>query len=546
MTERKKETEPTPVPSSRTTVKTLDVVPGKNTRRGGKDDGTIEELALSIKANGLLNPPVLCRLAGGKWEVVAGHRRFAAVRMLGWESMEALAFDKLSETEALQIGIIENVQREQLPPVDEARAFGDLAKTGMPNKEISLRTGKSEGYVAARLSLLRITKEALAAVARGDLQIGAAEVLARIPIDEDRAKACGEILAEIRRGNAPTVEDVRDHVAEEYERSLASVPWDMKDPALRDAEGKLLPPCSGCPCNTDSQPDLFKDDSGRKARCQWGLCFAAKTKAFGSRAVDQAKTRGLPVLTKEKAVEALRHGSNYVKLDDPCYQHPKNITWRKVAREVYGPRGEMPITVAVDPETGRAFELVTKDVAEAIVKKTGIAEPRDRGGKALLAERRAQARKQKANKAVAVKALADVAAAGARYYSQASGPVVMLQALARFVVERASFDVARLVCKRRGIKVPVPKFGGAEFQKYLKREHEALEHPGRIGLMFETLAAAGVQSFADFKGKDLLDVMQALGLEWRKAPRPKEPKKAKGGKRPSRRPRRGAKKGGRK
>lgn len=525
--------EPKPAPSSRITVRTQDVVPGKNTRRGGKDDGTIEELALSIKSSGLLAPPVLRSIAGGKWEVVAGHRRLSAIRLLGWEKFEALAFGALTDTEALQIGIIENVQREQLPPVDEALAFGDLAKTGMQRAEIALRTGKAEGYVAARLSLLRITKPALAAVASGDLQIGAAEILARIPDDQDRAKACGEVLAAAKRGGGLSVEDVREHVAEEYERSLASVPWGMKDDALHDKSGKSIPACDGCPCNTDSQPDMFKGDADRKARCQSARCFAEKVQAFGRRAVEVAKSKGRPVITGNQAVDALRHGSNYVKLDDPCYQHPKNATWRKVAREVYGPSGEMPVTVAVDPETGRSFELVTKDVSEAIVKKTRIAEPTDRGAARLRSERRAQVRKQKANKAVAVRALELIADTASAFYTTASGPEGLVRSLAKFVVDRASFDVARLVCKRRGIKVPVPKYGGPEFSKHLARAFVEAGHAARVGMMFEVLAAAGVQSFADFKGKDLLDVMEALGLEWGKVAKDAGKKKpAKGGETP--------------
>ena len=121
-------------------------------------ESTIRELAASIHQNGLLNPIIVRPVEDG-FEIVAGNRRFEACKLLHWKHISAKVKD-LSEKNAFEIQLIENIQRQTMNPIEEARAFkkytADFGWGG--ESELARKISKSEQYVSNRIQLLRLPK----------------------------------------------------------------------------------------------------------------------------------------------------------------------------------------------------------------------------------------------------------------------------------------------------------------------------------------------------------------------------------------------------
>lgn len=143
------------------------------------DETKLDELALSIKTHGLIQPITL-RVVGNRYEVVAGHRRFKAAKLAGLADIPAV-IREISESEADELKIHENLFREDVNPVDEARFITHMVETyNMTPGELSERTGKSESYLRARYELLKYPDYLVQAVAEEKISLSAAQWLARI------------------------------------------------------------------------------------------------------------------------------------------------------------------------------------------------------------------------------------------------------------------------------------------------------------------------------------------------------------------------------
>lgn len=136
---------------------------------------SLAELAGSIREKGILQP-ILLRGTQGNYEIVAGERRFRAAQLAGLTSVPALVRD-LSDQETLEIAIIENLQREDLNPVEEAHAFEKLIEFGLTQESIAQAVSKSRSAVANTLRLLQLPAEALAALESGTISAGHARAI---------------------------------------------------------------------------------------------------------------------------------------------------------------------------------------------------------------------------------------------------------------------------------------------------------------------------------------------------------------------------------
>lgn len=155
------------------------------------DEAAIAELSASIAAKGVLQP-ILVRPAENGYEIVAGERRFRAARRAGLVTIPAVVRE-LSDQETLEIAIIENLQREDLNPMEEARAYKQLLDFGLTQEKVSEAVSKSRSAIANTLRLLSLPEEAQAALEQGAITAGHARaILAQQP--EDRGWALAEIL----------------------------------------------------------------------------------------------------------------------------------------------------------------------------------------------------------------------------------------------------------------------------------------------------------------------------------------------------------------
>ena len=167
------------------------LVPNKNQPRTQFDDATLIELANSIREKGILQP-LLVRPKGKNFEIVAGERRWRAAKIAGLKTVPVV-IRELSDRETLEIAIVENLQREDLGPVEEARAFQKLIEFGMTQEEAAQAVGKSRPTVTNALRLLSLPEAALAALETGRISAGHARAILAVP-KEHQDWALAQIL----------------------------------------------------------------------------------------------------------------------------------------------------------------------------------------------------------------------------------------------------------------------------------------------------------------------------------------------------------------
>jgi len=153
-------------------------------------------LAASIRHQGILQPIVVRRRAEGGFELVAGERRWRAARAAGLATLPALVRD-VEDRDSLLLGLVENVAREQLSPVEEARAYASLVdEFELSLGDVAERVGRSKSSVSNRLRLLELPEEVLWMLARGDLTEGHARAVLSLPDDDARRRLARRIVKE--------------------------------------------------------------------------------------------------------------------------------------------------------------------------------------------------------------------------------------------------------------------------------------------------------------------------------------------------------------
>jgi len=158
------------------------------------DEEAMAELTESVKKHGVLQPLILEKTEGG-YRIVAGERRFRAAKEAGLETVPAL-LKQLAKSEALEVALIENLQREDLNPVEEAKAYERLSKEySMKQDEIAQSVGKSRSAVANSLRLLTLDDEVLSYLASGELTMGHAKALLGVSSKTKRAELAKKVIA---------------------------------------------------------------------------------------------------------------------------------------------------------------------------------------------------------------------------------------------------------------------------------------------------------------------------------------------------------------
>jgi ParB family chromosome partitioning protein len=151
--------------------------PGKYQPRTRMDEGALAELAESIKAQGLMQPILVRQVAPSKYEIIAGERRFRAARIAGLESVPVLVKDVPDEA-AAAMALIENIQREDLNPLEEAQGVDRLIREfGLTHEQAAQAIGRSRSATSNLLRLLNLAKPVQDMLLAGDLEMGHARAL---------------------------------------------------------------------------------------------------------------------------------------------------------------------------------------------------------------------------------------------------------------------------------------------------------------------------------------------------------------------------------
>ena len=172
-----------------------DIRPNSNQPRKVFDEEKLEELAASIEEHGLIQPVVLRKSENG-YEIVAGERRWRAARKTGIRKLPCI-IRELTDEENMLLAIIENMQREDLNPIEEAEGISQMIDTyGLTQEQVSKSVGKSRPYITNCLRLLKLIPEVRELVADGSISIGHAKALVSVSDEERQLSIAKKVVRE--------------------------------------------------------------------------------------------------------------------------------------------------------------------------------------------------------------------------------------------------------------------------------------------------------------------------------------------------------------
>lgn len=179
--------------NSTVTLKISEIEPNRDQPRKDFDESALAELAHSISQHGVLQPLLVRPLIGGGYQIVAGERRYRACRMAGVTEVPVV-IRELSDSETMELALIENLQRENLTPIEEAKGFGVLVdEYGMSQEDVSQVVGRSRSAVANSLRLLNLPKEVSDMVERGEISAGHGRTLLALGSEEEMINTAKQI-----------------------------------------------------------------------------------------------------------------------------------------------------------------------------------------------------------------------------------------------------------------------------------------------------------------------------------------------------------------
>ena len=201
---------------------------------------SIRELATTLDKDGLLQP-IIVREKGDDYEIVAGERRLRAAKHLAWEKIPAIV-NNMDDSQAASLALIENLQREDLNPIDEAQAYNNLMKlNNLTQTTLAQNIGKSQSYVANKLRLLKLTPKVQSYLASGEISSRHGRCLVGLS-EKDQGRVLDEILAHNLNVSetekivknveqyfaGKKIEDKEKEQAEKTRRAANRIPKDLK------------------------------------------------------------------------------------------------------------------------------------------------------------------------------------------------------------------------------------------------------------------------------------------------------------------------------
>lgn len=281
------------------------------------DPKKLAELAESIKAHGVLEP-LLVRIKKEKAELISGARRFRAAKLAGNLAELPVRILDLTDDQVLEVQLIENLQREDVQPLEEAEGYARLLKVdGYTATMIADKIGKNESYVYRRIRLSKLIPKLKVDLETARITVAHADLLCPLEAATQEAirkdnlyntwprASKGELQAPI------TPSELRRIIRDEVMLSLAAAPWKKDDALLLPAAG----PCTTCPKRSGANLALFDDLKKGDDRCLDLACYTAKRTAFVRIELTVAKAVDKPLI-------AIQGG--YISRDDAKHA-PKDI-----------------------------------------------------------------------------------------------------------------------------------------------------------------------------------------------------------------------------
>ena len=254
------------------------------------NEQSLQELAESIKAQGMLAPLLVREIEKEQFQIVAGARRFRAAK-LAEAAQVPVRVVKLTDAEAIEAQVVENLQREDIHPLEEAMGFKSLLELAEPRytvAHIAARSGKSEAYVVGRIKLTDLIEPVAEAFLADRITIGHALLVAKLPPAQQQ-EAFNAAFRQMwtSEGNQPVLIPVRElsaWIQSNIMLELAAAPFSKDDETLCPQAGS----CTACPKRTGANALLFSEV--RKDACTDPQCFRAKVDAHIAKTIETKPT----------------------------------------------------------------------------------------------------------------------------------------------------------------------------------------------------------------------------------------------------------------
>lgn len=287
------------------------IEPSKTNPRKTFGKEGLKELAESLKSAGGVIEPLVVRphpaSPPGWWEIIAGERRWRAAKIAGLKTVPCMVRE-LDDLEVLKIQIIENLQREDLSPLEEGAGYRLwIDKTGLSAEAIGEEIGKSRRTIFMRMALCDLIPSAKKLLLEGKISASHAEFVGRLSSPADQERLVRERLKPDWNGHYPSVRELARIIGEEYYHLLDAASFPKADANLYPVAGA----CTVCPKNTAVNPDLGGDKKG--GTCTDGTCFRAKTEAFLARLEEEA---GKDVIRLSSDYQKAPAGSQWIPADE--------------------------------------------------------------------------------------------------------------------------------------------------------------------------------------------------------------------------------------
>ncbi len=464
----------------------------------------IDELAASITKVGLLQPLVVRGNDDEGYEVICGERRLRAAKLVeGLHELEC-SVRVLTDADVEELQAIENVQRKDLLPLEEAESYAALLRRGYSTETLAARVSKSASHVSARVRLLALGPEARSLLADGVLPVSVAVPLSRRTHDAQAA-----ILASLTAGLAPgAVISVQRWVSaiQEHDRPLKAPPFDPK------AELAGAPPCADCPKNSVNCPrSLFEDysaDATPKAGiCGDVACFTAKTEEAFAAKVQKYVAAGAKLLDADALRKVRPFGvlaGGYVDADATCYADAKEQrTWAQLVKGA--PEEKAPALLLAQDADGKVLRIYSQAEATRAAAANGHTWAM-RAQTPTAGERKASREKAKSagQKGIARRVVADLAFAQVVGAMTKEGPNVAdtLAMVDRVTHELGDFDTSATYAGPLGVPASLKKLdegqlGAALFAAVMFGE--CVEDSGAMGTYSPALLAVCKRYGVDLK-----------------------------------------------
>jgi ParB family chromosome partitioning protein len=295
------------------------------------EDAALKELADSIRAQGILSPLLVRPLTEQSFEIVAGARRYRAAQMAEAATVPVRIVN-LTDAEALEAQLIENLQRRDVHPMEEAQGFRALLNLEEPKysiEQISARTGKTPAFVAARLKLTELVPVVVEAFYREEIGVGHALLLAKLQPDKQEQALAACFKEEWSGGDRKAkrlllpVRNLQFWIENNILLILKQAPFNKRDAQLIPAAGS----CVDCPKRTGHNKLLFADV--REDACTDPTCYAAKLEAHVQKQI-AAKPELVQISTaygQQQEGSKIVTRSKYVEIRPDKPDTPEKAKW---------------------------------------------------------------------------------------------------------------------------------------------------------------------------------------------------------------------------